>query len=136
MATTRPDPLSPALYCDSAVIAQFNRAWQDTTNGRAGEGTQESGFRIDWTDNHLVIGDVEMGTIPFRVSLTTTSDTIAIVHVHPNGGIWTPSDIDMNEIRFPDYVLSGTGMNVTLPGKHAYKFLRPFLSWSTTKGCR
>ncbi len=119
---------SSAVYCDAAVRKQFEAAWQVDMDGRLRNGTWEYGFRIDWNwiTGKLVIGELIMGDKEFHTTIPVNENTLAIAHVHGIAGMSTPSEIDMAEGRFPDYVISEDGLFVTIPNKHMYQFLRKF----------
>lgn len=131
----KPAPVEKPLYCQVAVIDQFNRAWAATLNGTADDGTREVGFRIDRVLGKIQVGELIAGDAPLHIWIPTTMATVAIAHVHPQGGEWKPSDIDMDD-GFTNYVLSSQGMNVTEPGKHKFHLLRKRLEWSKVEGCQ
>jgi hypothetical protein len=116
---------SSTVYNNPAVCKQFQAMWQADQNGTMRDGTWEYGFRIDYVDGQLIPGPLVMGDQEYRVSIPCTKNTIAIAHVHPNNGVSTPSQIDMDG-SYPDYVVSRDGLCVTNPKTHTYQKLKPF----------
>lgn len=116
---------SAAIYNNPAVVKQFEAAWEADGNGTLREGMWEYGFRIDCVDGQIEVGPLVMGNTELRVMIPCTKDTIAIAHVHPNQGVSTPSQIDMDGV-YPDYVISRDGLCLTNPKTHTYQKLKTF----------
>src|SRR5271157_4790174 len=107
---TRLNPVAPAsspkidgavLYCDPAVVRQFKAAWDASDQGQgwatpALPSSLETGFSIDYVDNHLEISPLSYGWgTPWSVTIPTNVNTVAIAHVHPINGVSHPSNIDL-----------------------------------------
>lgn len=129
-AKTRPVPVAPyggaaVIYNNPIVVKQFETAWEADGNGTLRNGTWEYGFRIDYVDGKIVLGELVMGDAERHITIMTYPQTIAIAHVHPYAGVSTPSQLDMDG-TYPDYVISRDGLCVTNPKTHTYQKLKPF----------
>jgi hypothetical protein len=123
--SSKPYGGSAAIYNNPLVIAQMEHAWEADQNGTLRDGTWEYGFRIDYVGGKIEVGELVMGDDVRHVTIMTYPQTIAIAHVHPNAGVSTPSQLDMDGV-YPDYVISKEGLYVTNPKTHTYQFLKKF----------
>lgn len=126
------DPTRP-LFKNKVVRDALLHAWVKTVNGSSRNGKAEAGFSIQYKDNHISIAnriDSVNGTGPANeLFIQTDIDTIAIAHVHGNNSVQMPSEWDLTQkekqIDYPDYVLTRTGLFVTVPCEHRYIGLTP-----------
>lgn len=116
---------SKAVYNNPGVIVQFERAWEADEDGTWRNGLWEYGFRIDYVDGKIVVGELVVGDGDLHIIIPSTKQTIAIAHVHPIRAESQPSKIDL-QATVPNYEITQDGLYVTNPKKHTYKFLKPF----------
>jgi hypothetical protein len=134
--SVRPYGGSCDVYCNPIVVKQMERCWMADMNGTARDGTWETAFLVECDKNgKITVTKIQQGLVPYRVDIAIDSDTIAIVHVHPNNGVSHPSQVDVDG-PLPDYVISRDGLWLTDPSTRTYKLLRPFDKQFKTKNCK
>jgi RHS repeat-associated protein len=116
------DPSNPgsALYDNPIVQHASDAAWMKTVNGTARGGLAEAGFMVDYRDGKISIANwrdsVNGDGKPNALTFPPDADAIAIMHVHGNGALATPSPGDRNPTtQIPDFVRSQRAVYVTMP---------------------
>ncbi|TPW20382.1 MAG: hypothetical protein FD126_1738 [Elusimicrobia bacterium] len=114
--------VEPELHCRPEVIEAMKKAWDVVGRGRE---EYEAAFRIDRSEAGEY--SVKFATMTFEtLRLTLDIDrarTVAIVHTHPDISVHHPADKDF-AVPVPNYVVSGRGLTVTVPGTKRWKTLR------------
>jgi hypothetical protein len=95
-------------------------AWMKTVNGTARGGLAEAGFEVEYRDGKISIANwrdsVNGDGKPNALTFPPDADAIAIMHVHGNGALATPSPGDRNPTTLiPDFVRSQRAVYVTIP---------------------
>ena len=91
-----------------------------TMNGTARGGLAEAGFEVEYKDGSISIAhrmdSVNGDGVPNRLVFPPDDDAIAILHVHGNNALATPSPGDRNpKTQIPDFVRSRSALYVTIP---------------------
>lgn len=114
--------VEPEIYCRPEVIDAMKKAWSLVGRGRE---EYEAAFRIDRSAEGEY--SVKFATMTFetlRLSLDIDrARTVAIVHTHPDVSVHHPADKDF-AVPVPNYVVSGRGLTVTVPGTKRWKTVR------------
>lgn len=109
------------LECRPEVIDAMKKAWDMVGRGRR---EYEAAFRIDREADGYSVTFATMTFETLRLSLDIDkAKTVAIVHTHPDISVHHPADKDFKS-RVPNYVVSGKGLTVTIPGTGRWKPVR------------